>query len=271
VGDGGAFVILRFNQTVPISSIAWSRDNGDTNEIGCSSGTCTDRTRGNYVFQYTLATNPAVVVNNSPNPTNGWATLATVQYVSAQPGFTPHLRHRFDFAGTNGPILATGIRFRPSPTNTLDEIEINPPVVATFDAVFGLELTTQDILPLPPKLAFNEISGASATNFWLEIINHGDAPVDIRGLGPLLFRAGTDCIDQTGDTPGALFGIIEQSLDRHSRSDPLHRVAKGVGGQIVAQRNQRTFVHSRANQHRSDLPGVIDSAFAKPSVSAPRG
>jgi hypothetical protein len=182
-GDASPYVVLRFNQTLPISSIAWSRDNGDTNEAGCPGGTCLDRALGNYTFQYTLHTNPAVIVSNNLNPTNGWTTISTIQYLSTQSGFAPHLRHRFDFVQTNGqPLLATGIRLRPSNTNTIDEIEVNPPVISTFDAVFGLELTRRDILPSPPTLAFNEISGANTTNFWLEVINRGDAPVDLAGV-----------------------------------------------------------------------------------------
>lgn len=181
-GEATPYVVLRFNQTIAVSSIAWGRDNGDTNEAGCVGGTCADRALGNYTFQYTLHTNPAAITANNINPTNGWVTIATMQYLSAQPGFTPHLRHRFDFASTNGlPIFATGIRLRPASTNTIDEIEINPPTISTFDAAFGLELSSRDILPPPPRLAFNEISGASATDFWLEVINHGDAPADLAG------------------------------------------------------------------------------------------
>lgn len=175
-------IILRFNQTIPISSIAWSRDNGDTSDASCAGGTCIDRALGNYTFQYTLVTNPAVVANNSSNPSNGWTTIGTAQYLSAQPGFTPHLRHRFDFSHTNGPILATGIRLRPTSTNTIDEIEINPPVVATPDAAFGLELSSQDILPPPPRLVFNEVAGASATNFWVEIMNAGETAASLGGV-----------------------------------------------------------------------------------------
>jgi Lamin Tail Domain/CotH kinase protein len=180
--DANPTVVLRFNQTIPVSSIAWSRDNGDATDTACG-GTCTDRTLGNYTFQYTLNTNPAAITANSSNPTNGWTTIATVQYLSAQPGFTPHLRHRFNFAATNGlPIFATGIRLRPATTITLDEVEINPPAIGNFDAVFGLELTATDLLPPPPKLAFNEISGASSNAFWLEIINYGDIPVELGGI-----------------------------------------------------------------------------------------
>ena len=180
--DLNPVVILRFNQVIPISSIAWSRDNGDTNDPACG-GTCTDRTLGNYTFQYTLNADPASITSNSSNPTNGWTTIATIQYLSAQPGFTPHLRHRFDFTATNGqPILATGIRFRPAVSSSIDEIEINPPTVPNFDAAFGLELTVTDILPPPPRLAFNEISAAANAGFWVEIINTGPAAVDLAGI-----------------------------------------------------------------------------------------
>ncbi len=181
--DANPLVVLRFNRTQPISSIAWSRDNGDATDALCAGGTCLDRALGSYLFQYTLHTNPAAITANSANPSNGWTSIATVQYLGAQPNFAPHLRHRFDFAATNGQaILATGLRFRPTVTNTIDEIEINPPAVLAFDAAFGLELAATDILPPPPTLAFNEISGASSNAFWLEVINHGDAAVNLGGI-----------------------------------------------------------------------------------------
>lgn len=174
--------VLRFNQTIAISSIAWSRDNGDINEPACG-GSCTDRALGSYTVQYTLVTNPATVIVNSSNPSNGWTTVATVQHLSAQLGFTPHLRHRFDFAATNGnPILATGVRLRMAVSNSVDEIEINPPVMASFDAVFGMELTSTDILPPPPALVFNEVAAAEAPDFGIEIMNAGDVPVELDGV-----------------------------------------------------------------------------------------
>jgi Lamin Tail Domain/CotH kinase protein len=175
-------VVLRFNQTISLSSIAWSRDNGDETEAACG-GTCTDRSLGNYTFQYTLAADPSAVIINSSNPTNGWATLATVQQLSAQPGFSPHLRHRFDVATVSGaPILATGVRFRPPVASTIDELEINTPSQAGFDAVFGMELLATDVLPLPPKLVFNEVAAANETPFQLEIMNIGARSVDLAGV-----------------------------------------------------------------------------------------
>jgi hypothetical protein len=180
--DATPYLVLKFNRTLPLTSVAWSRDNGDTNETACG-GTCKDRALGNYTLQYTLVTNPAVVVANSSNPSNGWTTVATVQFLSTQPGFTPHLRHRFNITANNGsPLLATGLRLRMTPTNTVDEVEVNPPATNTFDAVFGMELTSTDILPPPPKVSFNEISGANTNAFWLEVINYGASDVNLAGM-----------------------------------------------------------------------------------------
>jgi len=205
-------VVLRFNRTIPVSSIAWSRDNGDTNDPACG-GTCTDRALGIYSFQYTLHTNPAAITVNSSNPTNGWTTLGTAQYLSAQPGFAPHLRHRFDFAATNGqPILATGIRFRPNATNTIDELEINPPAVGTFDAVFGLELAATDILPPPPKLAFNEISAATNSGFWLEVINYGQTPVDLTGIEVVRGSSTNFLFAAQILAPGGIVAVTQEQL-----------------------------------------------------------
>jgi len=210
--DASPAVILRFNQTIPVSSIAWSRDNGDASDAGCPGGVCTDRSLGNYTFQYTLNTNPAAVTVNSSNPTNGWTSIATAQYLSAQPGFTPHLRHRFDFTANSGqPILATGMRLRPGANTTIDEIEINPPTTASFDAVFGLELTTTEILPPPPKVAINEISGAGTNDFWLEVINHGEGAVELAGM-ELVTSSGGYVFPAQSLAPGGIVAVAAPQL-----------------------------------------------------------
>jgi len=212
--DANPFIVVRFNQTIPISSIAWSRDNGDTAEAACG-GTCTDRSLGNYTFQYTLVTNPAIVTIGSVNPSNGWATIATAQYLSAQPGFTPYLRHRFDFVRNNGaPLLATGVRLRPTNTNTIDEIEVNPPTALNFDAVFGMELTATDVLPPPPKLALNEISGASTSAFWLAVINYGETAVDLAGVQVVRTGSGSPSYTFPAQTlaPGGIVALTQAEL-----------------------------------------------------------
>lgn len=210
--DANPYVVLRFNRTIPLSSVAWGRDNGDTNDAVCAGGTCVDRALGSYSFQYTLNTNPAAITGNSSNPTNGWTTIGTIQYISVQPGFAPHLRHRFNFALTaGGQLLATGIRLRPSPTTTIDEIEINPPSVSTTDAAFGLELATTEILPSPPTLAFNEISAASTTNFWLEIINYGETTVQLADIE--IVRGGTNYVFPTQSlAAGGVLAVTQAQL-----------------------------------------------------------
>ena len=213
-GDAISSVILRFNQVIPISSVAWGRDNGDTTEAGCGGAACTAGTLGSYTFQYTLGTNPAVVTATSSNPSNGWTTVITAQFLSTQPGFTPHLRHRFDFAGTNGLLLATGIRLRATSGQTIDEIEINPPAVAAFDAVFGLEVTRQEILPAPPKLVFNELSAASAANSWLEIINTDDTSAELGGVQVVPATDGSPSYTFPAQTiaPGGIVSVAQAQL-----------------------------------------------------------
>jgi hypothetical protein len=212
--DTSPSVILRFNQTVPVASIAWSRDNGNTNEPACG-GTCADRALGNYTVQYTLAPNPAAGLGSSTNPTNGWVTVATVQYLSTQPGFTPCRRHRFNCALTNGnPLFATGIRLKITRTNTLDEIEVNTPMVTNYDAAFGFELRLTDILAPPPKLAFNEVAAASASSFWLEIINCGDAPAALSGVTVLRTGGGSPSFTFPAQAlePGGIVSLSQAQL-----------------------------------------------------------
>ena len=103
----------------------------------------------------------------------------------------------------------------------------------------------------------------------LVIQNRKGAPdllmhVDIRGFCALLLRAGTYCIDQIGDPPGALLGVIEQCLDRHPQSDPSHRVPESVLWQIFTQQNEHAGVQSRADKHRSDFPGVRHATSSQP-------
>jgi len=133
--DPDPFCGIRFSDDtfatpVNLSSIAWSRDNGDTtaSDSGCG-GTCTDRTLGTYTLQYTTVGAPDANTPDTGDDATGWATIGTVQYLSGveDANFTSYLRHRFDIAQGGSPIPATGIRIKVSNGSLdIDEVEVNP-------------------------------------------------------------------------------------------------------------------------------------------------
>jgi len=67
----------------------------------------------------------------------------------------------------------TNLASRPAENWTVSAQNGGTPGAANF---------TSDILPSLPKMAFNEISGASSNNFWIEVINYGDTPVELGDL-----------------------------------------------------------------------------------------
>jgi hypothetical protein len=135
--DTSLFVGLAFGRTIALSNLAWSRDNGDTNEAGCG-GTCTDRALGLYTIQFTRAANPGVDTTESGDPATGWVTLGTVRYQGQDPAFRPWMRHRYDLSDAAGsPIPATGLRILvPDGGTAIDELEVN-----TTAAAPGLRLS----------------------------------------------------------------------------------------------------------------------------------
>jgi|GEM_PF-426883 len=123
------FVGLAFGKSVPIASIAWSRDNGDTTEPSCG-GTCQDRAAGTYTLQFTQVSAPDASTPEAADPASGWVSLGQVAYaVGADDArFSAFLRHRFDVGQGGSPIDATGLRIVVSdPGLCIDEIEVNPP------------------------------------------------------------------------------------------------------------------------------------------------
>ncbi len=140
IPDANPFIGLRFASSVNVSSVAWSRDNGDATEGGCAAGTCTDRNVGLYTLQYTTVAAPDGSTAETGDPATGWANLGTIQYAAGADdlNFTGYLRHRFDIAQGGSPVAATGIRFKVSDPNIcMDEIEVNPipdpvPPIADF-------------------------------------------------------------------------------------------------------------------------------------------
>ena len=128
-GEQDEFVGLSFGKVVPVSSIAWGRDNGNTATDGCG-GTCKDRSMGIYTIQYTLMEDPDETTEETDDAESGWQTIASVEYLPNAPQeFIPYLRHEFKVgSGNEGePVEATGIRIIVSSGWTaIDELEVNP-------------------------------------------------------------------------------------------------------------------------------------------------
>ncbi|MBM3845414.1 MAG: hypothetical protein FJ405_03890, partial [Verrucomicrobia bacterium] len=229
-GDAAPHLILQFPGSLSVSNVAWSRDNGDFSEPDCG-GTCPDACFGNYTLQYTLAASPSMITATGNNPSTSWVSIATVAYSSLQPGFTPHLRHRFTFQRTNGePILATGFRLRVPAGSAVDELEINTPTRASDDATFGLEVSSAPILPPAPSVRFNEVSEGGNAGFWIELINTGSEPMDLAGLS----------IVRTGNPEGRV-QLPSQMLGQSAK-----RVLTHTDLGFTAQVNQKLFLYGNA-------------------------
>ncbi len=117
-GDTAPYLVLRFNKTLPITSIAWSRDNGDATEAACG-GTCTDRALGNYTFQYHPGSRPfrgLRLVEQSLQRLGHGRHRATAQRTARlQPAPAPPVRSRLDLRrshhGNGDPLAAARRQF----------------------------------------------------------------------------------------------------------------------------------------------------------------
>jgi hypothetical protein len=133
-GEEEEFIGLNFGKAIPVSAIAWGRDNGNTETDACG-GTCKDRSIGIYTIQYTLVHDPDEWTEETDDAESGWQTLASVEILAGAPKeFVPYLRHEFKI-GTGEemtPLEATGIRIIVSSGMiAIDEIEVNagePPI-----------------------------------------------------------------------------------------------------------------------------------------------
>lgn len=119
-GSMDSFAGIAFDRPYDIDSIAFGRDNGGEQTQ------YTDRYLGQYVLQYTRATNPGVWT-----PEGEWITIGEFSYLSTDT--TGYLRHLYTFDRING---VTGIRIRTIASITpicIDEIEVGAvPEPATF-------------------------------------------------------------------------------------------------------------------------------------------
>lgn len=122
--DANPFIGLNFGEKIEIKNIGWSRDNGDNAD--CCGGQLSDRALGVYTLQVTRAANPGKDTAETGDSATGWATLGAIHYKSAGTPFRPHLRHLYNVAQGDSPILATGLRIKVSdPGIAIDEIEVN--------------------------------------------------------------------------------------------------------------------------------------------------
>ena len=86
---------LTNSDLVPLTGIAWGRDNSGTNQ---------DRSLGTYTLQ--ISTNTSFTTNEAD-----WITLGTISYTNTAAGFRPWLRHRFNIAQSNGDyVFAQNVR-----------------------------------------------------------------------------------------------------------------------------------------------------------------
>jgi hypothetical protein len=173
--DASAYIGLNLNGPRSISSIAWSRDNGNTVTDACG-GTCADRSAGTYTIQVTTVATPGTATAETQNAATGWKTIGTVTIGPAGPGFTPHLRHRYALSQNGSPIEATGLRIKVSNNSlAIDEIEINAAAgTQDTDAVFGLALST--VVETSPATDYAEVPEE-----WIELYNRGSSAVDLTG------------------------------------------------------------------------------------------
>ena len=127
VPDPDPFIGINLGEVTPITSIAWSRDNGNTVSDACG-GTCTDRALGVYTLQITTRTDADATTPETGDAATGWQTVGTINYKFDDPPiFTSYLRHRFDVSASGAPVQAAAIRLKvPDAGIAVDEIEINP-------------------------------------------------------------------------------------------------------------------------------------------------
>lgn len=147
-GDPNPFIGVRFDAATDVRSVAWGRDNGNDVE----GAQWMDRSLGVYTLQFTLVADPDASTVDTGDPSTGWQTIATFNYLSNSDdtlggGFTSYFRHEFDLATASGaPLTATGLRLLVpssglSGGTAIDEFEVNTvpePSAAALVLLFGV-------------------------------------------------------------------------------------------------------------------------------------
>lgn len=205
IGDSlNSFVGLNFGTiAVPVNHIAWGRDN---------TGTFGDRTAGTYTMHYTQVASPGAALAVTGDPTTGWATIGSVNYVyqgndDAAGIIAQSRRHVWNFPSVN----ATGIRLTAPGSSfadgaAVDELEA---FSAPFSATVSL-VTTGGTMDVPTNLAL------AGTAFAKDLIAGGSFPAhdSIANLNDGLYGNENSWI---GETAGSFAGVAlgaSASIDR---------------------------------------------------------
>lgn len=248
--DADPFVGLAFGATVPISSIAWGRDNGDATEGGCG-GTCLDRAIGIYTLQYTTLANPGKDTAETGDPATGWKTIGTVEYTdAAPPGFNPSRRHRFEVAAGGQPISATGLRLKVSSGNlAIDEIEVNPSAEVELPEI-------SELLEIVSAPGFNVTWDGNDGEFQSADTNAA-APANLAlasngttAFGSSEFGAGTHLIANIND---GLYGNAESWIANFATGDNNPFIGLSFGKLVGI----RSVAWGRDNGNNADCCGGV--------------
>ena len=190
--DEEPFVGLNFGKIVPVSSIAWGRDNGN-NTDDCCGGQLKDRSFDVYHLDYTTVEEPDADTPEADDPADGWVAIGSVDFKTASDTFSPWLRHRFDVSLNNQPISATGIRIRVNSNQTaIDEIEINPEAPPSLESRLGIAVENGKLLISWTGDAILESSDSLGLGAkWVEVTDQSNphtVPSEATGTGAMFYR-----------------------------------------------------------------------------------
>lgn len=220
-GDSNPYIGLDLGHLRAISAIAWSRDNGNTVEPGTGgTGTYSDRWQATYTLQYTYMASPGTGTTETGNPATGWANVGTLDYQSNDDTvlgglFTGYYRHQYDVSAGGTPLLATGVRVKPSSNGTcIDEVELYGGDVQIQLQATGGGPCPNNFATRPGATAFalNCISGYTShaidhlndglygnTSSWIGISGPSFAGIDLNG--PATINAIAFGRDNGGEPP----------------------------------------------------------------------
>ncbi len=188
--DSSPYNVVKFGSTVDIRGIAWGRDNGRSNQAGEACGVqCVDRSHGTYTLHFTQIANPSLFTPFSGNAATGWQNIGQVTYTGSVDdvigaGFTSYYRHLFEVSQNSQPLSATALRIQLSDSSmAIDELEVYGTLGESqqADVVFGTDVVTADLIPAINQVVLNETAPGDAINFWLELANLSEPPVNLTG------------------------------------------------------------------------------------------